>query len=194
LIQKSGPRQAKNDRNALSKDTKMITRELQKTFNEAFNEAHSRRHEYLTLEHLLFAMLKERTACNVLTGCGADLDVLNTELERYLSEKVELLPKGKEQMPEQTATFERVIERAALQAQSAQQPTLDSGNILAAMFQERRSFAVFLLEKLGVSRLDILNFISHGITKASASESDEGLASASAPARRRQRSRFARHT
>jgi ATP-dependent Clp protease ATP-binding subunit ClpA len=151
----------------------MITRELQKTFNEAFNEAHSRRHEYLTLEHLLFAMTRERTACNVLEGCGADVEVLRKELDRYLSEKVELLPKGKEAMPEQTATFERVIERAALQAQSAQQPTIDSGNILAAMFQERRSFAVFLLEKVGVTRLDVLTFISHGIAKADLSNEGE---------------------
>ncbi|MBS1989195.1 MAG: AAA family ATPase [Cyanobacteria bacterium SZAS LIN-3] len=163
----------------------MITRELQKTFNEAFNEAHSRRHEYLTLEHLLFAMTRETTACNVLTACGADLDVLKRELDRYLNEKIEVLPKGKEAMPEQTATFERVIERAAFQAQSAQQPSLDSGNILAAMFHERRSFAVFLLEKLGVSRLDVLNFISHGIAKPAEGGADddmaeESLASASA--------------
>jgi len=143
----------------------MITRELQKTFNEAFNEAHSRRHEYLTLEHLLYAMLRENTACAVLTACGADIGELARELDRYLAEKIEVLPKGNDAMPEQTATFERVIERAAFQAQSAQQPTLDSGNILAAMFNERRSFAVYTLEKLGVSRLDVLNYISHGITK-----------------------------
>ncbi len=117
----------------------------------------------------------------MLTGCGADIDVLSRELERYLSEKVEVLPKDKQAMPEQTATFERVIERAAIQAQSAQQPSLDSGNILAAMFPERRSVAVYLLEKLGVTRLDILNFISHGITKSTESEEDDRMASTSAP-------------
>ncbi|MBU6453360.1 MAG: AAA family ATPase [Cyanobacteria bacterium REEB67] len=160
----------------------MITRELQNTFNEAFNEAHSRRHEYLTLEHLLFVMLGEQTASAVLTACGADLDALKRELDRYLNEKVEVLPKGRDAMPEQTATFERVIQRAAFQAQQAQQPSIDSGNVLAAMFHERRSFAVFLMEKMDVSRLDILNYISHGIAKEPGNDEqdlDEGLASES---------------
>jgi ATP-dependent Clp protease ATP-binding subunit ClpA len=160
----------------------MITRELQNTFNEAFNEAHSRRHEYLTLEHLLFVMLGEQTASAVLTACGADLDSLKRELDRYLNEKVEVLPKGRDAMPEQTATFERVIQRAAFQAQQAQQPSIDSGNVLAAMFHERRSFAVFLMEKMDVSRLDILNYISHGIAKEPGNdepELDDALASGS---------------
>lgn len=143
----------------------MITRELQNTLNEAYNDAMMRRHEYLTLEHLLLSMLKEKTASEVLVACGGDLNAMARELVQYLTDKMETLPSHVNAMPEQTATFERVVERAILQAQSAGQPTVDSGNLIAAMFQERRTFAVYLLEKYGISRLDVLNFISHGIAK-----------------------------
>ena len=143
----------------------MITRELQNTLNEAYSDALKRRHEYLTLEHMLYAIVHEKTGADVIRNCGGDVTTIANELDKFLEEKLEKLPGAATFTPEQTATFERVVERAFLQAQSAGQNSIDSGNILAAMFQERRSHAVYVLEKAGISRLDVLNYISHGIAK-----------------------------
>jgi ATP-dependent Clp protease ATP-binding subunit ClpA len=151
----------------------MITRELQNTLNEAYSEAMRRRHEFLTLEHLLYAMLKEKTGREVIENCGGDVSFISRELEVYLKEKIEQLPKGKDGLPEQTATFERAIERAQIQAQSSGQTSIDSGHLIAAMFHERRSYAVYLLEQAGISRLDVLNYISHGISKINSDDSSE---------------------
>jgi ATP-dependent Clp protease ATP-binding subunit ClpA len=143
----------------------MITRELQATLNLAADQAMRRRHEYLTLEHLLYAILSDRTGRDVLTNCGANLEQLRQELEDFLNTKIKSLPKGREQFPEQTSAFERVIERAALNAQASGRQMIDAGNILVAIFQEASSQARYLLERQGVSKLDILNYISHGIVK-----------------------------
>jgi ATP-dependent Clp protease ATP-binding subunit ClpA len=143
----------------------MITRELQDTLNFAVNEAYRRRHEFLTLEHLLYALLREKTGSEVIRHCGGNVEKLKLELEKFFSENIEQLPAGREQMPEQTASFERVLQRAALQAQSSGKSQIDGGNILAALYQEKRSHAVYLLEKQGITRLDVLNYISHGISK-----------------------------
>lgn len=143
----------------------MITKELQETLSFASQEALKRRHEYLTLEHLLWAILHEKAGQVVIRNCGGDLDSLLRDLDLILSKEIEPLPKGVHIQPEMTAAFERVLQRAVMQAQSAGQTVIDSGNILAAMFQEKRSPAVYLLEKQGLGRLDILNFISHGIAK-----------------------------
>jgi ATP-dependent Clp protease ATP-binding subunit ClpA len=143
----------------------MISRELQITLNSAANEAFKRRHEFLTLEHVLYALLQDRTASNVIRHCGGDLEKLQAELETFFAENMERLPEGEEQLPGQTAAFERVLQRALLQAQGSGQPQIDGGNILAALFQERHSHAVYLLEKHGITKLDVLNYIAHGISK-----------------------------
>ena len=143
----------------------MITRELQATLGLAVNEATRRRHQYLTLEHLLLALLEDGTARKVIRQCGGQVEQLKLELEGFLLETMEQLPEGAEQMPEQTAAFQRVLERAALQAQASGQMEINGGNILAALYQERQSHAVYLLEKQEVTRLDVLNYISHGIAK-----------------------------
>src|SRR5215472_15956351 len=144
----------------------MITRELQATLNLAIKEAINRRHEHLTLEHLLLALLRDRTGAKVIRNCGGDIDWLRGELEGFLATKMEQLPEGGEERPEGTPAFERVIERAALQAQASGQQEIDAGNVLAALFQERQSHAVYLLEQQEISRLDVLNYVSHGISKA----------------------------
>jgi ATP-dependent Clp protease ATP-binding subunit ClpA len=153
----------------------MLTSELQKTINRAINEAVKRRHEYVTLEHLLYALLADRTGSDVLRHCNGTIAEFKHELEQFMAEGLETLPKGVDCTPEPTAAFERVLERAVLQAQASGQHTIDAGNILAAMFQERRSYAVYLLEKQGISRLDVLNYISHGISKHEADD-DDGVA------------------
>jgi ATP-dependent Clp protease ATP-binding subunit ClpA len=143
----------------------MITRELQAALNFAVNEAIKRRHEFLTLEHLLLALLHDRTASNIIRHCGGDLEALKRDLEKFLAETMEQMPEGEEHFPEQTAAFDRVLQRAVLQAQGSGQQRIDGGNILAALFQEPNSHAVYLLKKQGITRLDVLNYISHGISK-----------------------------
>jgi ATP-dependent Clp protease ATP-binding subunit ClpA len=150
----------------------MITQELQQTFNMALQDAIQRRHEYITLEHILFALLHERTGEAVLTKCGGNVKQLKKELEAFLKAEVEPLPKGREVIPEPTAAFERTVQTAMMQATSAGQKSIDGGNLIAAMFAEKKSHAVFLLQKQNISRLDVLNYISHGIDKTSDDDGD----------------------
>ena len=135
----------------------MLTRELQQTINRAIQLALQRRHEYVTLEHLLYALLDDKTARTVIEHCGGHVVGLRRELEQFLAESFEMLPEGVEYTPDPTLTFERVLERAFLQAQGSGQTSLNGGNILVAMYQERHSHAVFLLEHQGVTKLDMLN-------------------------------------
>jgi ATP-dependent Clp protease ATP-binding subunit ClpA len=143
----------------------MITKELQATLELAADEAIKRRHEFLTLEHLLYALLVDKVAKDVIYNCGGDLDLLRRDLEDFFKENIQPLPKGVERYPEQTAAFERVLNRAMEQAEASSQEKIDGGNILAAIFGESHSHAKYLLEKQGITRLDILNYISHGISK-----------------------------
>jgi ATP-dependent Clp protease ATP-binding subunit ClpA len=143
----------------------MITRELQATLSEAVEDALRRRHEYVTLEHLLFALLSDRRAREVLRHCGADIDALRRDLETYLSEQMEAAPKPLKELPEQTLMFQRVLQYALLQAEGSGQKEIDGGNILASLFQAERSYAVYLLKQQGIRRLDVLNYIAHGISK-----------------------------
>ncbi|MGI8565781.1 MAG: ATP-dependent Clp protease ATP-binding subunit ClpA, partial [Pyrinomonadaceae bacterium] len=154
----------------------MITKELQATLSVAVNEAIRRRHEYVTLEHLLFALLDDGTASNVIVHCGGDVETLRKELEKYFVESLPPLKKNRQQMPEQTAMFQRVLQYALLQAEGSGQKEVNGGNILAALFQAERSHAVYLLAKQGITRLDVLNFIAHGISKIAGGDelSEEG--------------------
>ncbi|HNB73819.1 MAG TPA: ATP-dependent Clp protease ATP-binding subunit ClpA [Acidobacteriota bacterium] len=143
----------------------MFTRELQATLSLAVNEAVRRRHEYLTLEHVLFALLHDPTAIKVIRNCGGDVEALKQDIDEFLATQLEQLAVESDHMPEQTAAFQRVLEYALRQAQGSGQNKVDGGNILAALFQERHSHAVYLLKKQGIARLDVLNYISHGISK-----------------------------
>jgi ATP-dependent Clp protease ATP-binding subunit ClpA len=143
----------------------MITKELQATLKLSADEAIKRRHEFLTLEHLLFALLQDKTGSDVIFHCGGDLDLLRRDLEGFFKENMEPLPRGLDRYPEQTAAFERVVERAIYQAQASSQEKVDAGNILASLFEEQHSHARYLIEKQGITKLDVLNYISHGISK-----------------------------
>ncbi len=143
----------------------MLTRELEETLSYAVDQAVKHKHEYVTLEHLLFALLEDGAARNILYHCGANLDEIARALEEYFRNTLEKMPPEAKHMPELTATFQSTIQYAVLQAEGSGQPSVDGGNILAAFYQADQSFAVYLLLQQGVSRLDILNFISHGISK-----------------------------
>ena len=145
----------------------MFTKELQKSFSNAAQEALKRRHEYITLEHLLFALTGDRTSAEVIQNCGGDIAELRKGLDTFISTKIEKLPPNQNAQPEPTAAFQRVIERAANQVISSGMNTIDGGAILAAMFQEKQSHAVYLMQKQGISRMDVLSYISHGVSKIS---------------------------
>ena len=147
-----------------------ITKELESSLRLAFAEAKARRHEHVTLEHLLYALLRDPTATRILRACGARLLELKRDLESHLAESQPQLPEGAERDPEQTRAFQRVLERAAMQVQSSGKDTIDAGSVLVALFRERDSHAVYLLERQGISRLDITRYISHGALKVRGEE------------------------
>ena len=149
-----------------------VSKELQQTLQSAVGEARKRRHEYVTLEHLLHAMTKDKVASEVLLACGADLKALERELEEYLDRTLESL--SSTQDPEQTAAFQRVLQRAAWHVQGSGRTELNAGDVLVAITRERGSHAVYLLEKQGVRRLDILQYISHGIGKDGGDDGEPG--------------------
>jgi ATP-dependent Clp protease ATP-binding subunit ClpA len=142
----------------------MISSELQLTFARAVQDARERRHELVCLEHILLSMLDEPYAADILVNCGADLSELRKELETYL-EGLEKIPDEREVEVEQTVALMRVLQRAAIHVQSSQKKEIDAGDVLAAMYREPESHAVYLLRKQGITRLDILDYISHGVSK-----------------------------
>jgi ATP-dependent Clp protease ATP-binding subunit ClpA len=171
----------------------MFSSALEIVLHVAYREAVSRRHAYLTLEHLLYALAHDREGERILQGCGVDLVKLRRDLDDYLKDAVEQLRRGHEREPEQTAAFRRVLQTAVLHVQSAQRPEVNAGDILAALLQQPKSQAARLLEGQGVTRLDVLDFISHGVSKtpdtaetsgdgpATAGGGDEGTSSARDP-------------
>ncbi|MBI3758290.1 MAG: ATP-dependent Clp protease ATP-binding subunit ClpA, partial [Deltaproteobacteria bacterium] len=151
----------------------MISRELQITLQLAMTEALNRRHEYVCLEHVLYAMLHDVTTSNILQHCGTDLDALRKKLQKYLDEDVERLTKGGTFQPHYAAGVQRALQRAALHAQSAGRAEINGSQVLVAMFHETESHAVFLLQEQGVTRFDVINFISHGVSKTGVDDDHE---------------------
>src|SRR5712691_5375807 len=144
----------------------MIAKPLQKSFEFALNEAIERRHEYVTLEHLLYALLHDREVARVVTECGGDVDLLKKQLDDFLNRTLEQLPEEAEVQPVLTAMLQRVVQYAQLHAQSSGRKEVDTGQMLAAIYQAERSQAVYLLRSQGVNKLDVLTYLSHGIGKA----------------------------
>ena len=144
----------------------MITRELENTLNLAVAEATTRQHEYVTLEHLLLALLNDLTARDVIYHCGGNLDTLKKDVEEFFAAHSEMVSADPGTLPEQTIAFQQVLQYALLQAQASEQQEVNGGGVLAALFHAKHSHAVFLLNKHGITRLAVLNYISHGITPA----------------------------
>jgi len=143
----------------------MIARQLQKSFEFALHEALKRRHEYVTLEHLLYALLHDRDVLDVIRACGGDVDVLRKQLDDFMNKTLEQLPDDAEVQPVLTAMLQRIVQYAQLHAQSSGQKEVDTGQMLAAIYQAERSQAVYLLRSQGVNKLDVLQYLSHGISK-----------------------------
>ncbi len=157
----------------------MFNHEVQLTFSLAVREAQRRHHEYLTGEHVLYAMLFEETSQDILRNCGGDLESLRQALEEFFSQHLEALPGDEEPVPEQTIGLQRILQRTVMHMQAAGKKEITVGDVLAAILEEKNSHAAHFLENQGISRLDVLNYISHGVAKVPREERRGG----SAPAR-----------
>src|SRR5688572_19465854 len=157
----------------------MFSQALEIVLTVAYREATARRHTHLTLEHLLYALAHDQDGERILAACGADLPQLRRDLDKYLKESVEQYSRGQQKEPEQTLAFRRVLQTAVLHVQSAGRQEVQSGDVLAATLQQNKSFAAQLLANQGVTRLDVLEYITHGISKvppAGSGGDDEGAA------------------
>jgi len=151
----------------------MINKELEITIESTIRDAEDRRHEYLTVEHILLAVLHDDWGVDVLVNCGASITKLKSLLKDFFDKKVPILPEDSESYPEPTIAFRRVFQTAVNHIRSAEKPEADAGDILSAIFQEKDSHAVYFLLSEGISRLDVLNYVSHGISKAIAEPSKD---------------------
>jgi ATP-dependent Clp protease ATP-binding subunit ClpA len=143
----------------------MIAQELEVSLHMAFMDARQKRHELITVEHLLLAMIDNPTAADVLRACGANVDNLRSELSHYIEEHTPMVGGEEEVDTQPTLGFQRVIQRAILHVQSSGKKEVTGANVLVAIYGEKDSHAVFFLHQQGVTRLDVVNYISHGVAK-----------------------------
>jgi len=143
----------------------MISKELSATLGFAVSEAKRRRHEYVSIEHVLFAILHDETGKEILQNCGGDLGSLKQRLEGFFNEKMAIVPDQGDYVLQQTLGFQRVIQRAVNHVRNAEKQEVEISDILASIFLETDSYAAYFLSQEGITRLDILNYISHGMPK-----------------------------
>ncbi len=144
----------------------MLSRELEVTLNLAFKTARDKRHEFMTVEHLLLALLDDASASSVLKACGADLPVLRQDLVEFIESTMPTIPDGEsDHETKPTHGFQRVLQRAVFQVNSANHSEVVGANVVVAIFSEQESQAVYFLRLQNVARIDVVNFISHGISK-----------------------------
>ena len=143
----------------------MLSKELEFTLNNAFKEAREKRYEFMTVEHLLLALLDNPTAAQVLRSCGGELESLRVELVEFIDENTPLLDHTDNRETQPTLGFQRVLQRAVFHVQSSGKKEVTGANVLVAIFGEQDSHTVYLLNKQNVTRLDVVNYISHGISK-----------------------------
>ena len=144
----------------------MLSRELEVTLNLAFKNAREKRHEFMTVEHLLLALLDDASASNLLKACGADLVTLRQDLVEFIDSTMSTIPDAQlEQETQPTHGFQRVLQRAVFQVNSANHSEVVGANVVVAIFSEQESQAVYFLRLQNVARIDVVNFISHGISK-----------------------------
>lgn len=153
----------------------MLNKDLEQTLNEAFRQARENRHEFMTVEHLLLALLNNPAAKESLIACGAPLETIESELASFIDETTPLIPENEQDRETQpTLGFQRVLQRAVFHVQSSGKTEVTGANVLVAIFSEQESQAVYLLKKSDVNRLDVVNFISHGIRKTEGEDGFDG--------------------
>jgi len=143
----------------------MLSSELEASLNVAIQSAREHRHEFITVEHLLAALLENASVVKVLHACGGNIDVLRQKLGRFLTEEMPVLPDDSEDEIQPGAGFQRVVQRAILHVQHSNQKEVTGANVLVAIFAERDSHAVYFLHQQDITRFDVVNYISHGISK-----------------------------
>jgi len=151
----------------------VLSNELEYCLNDAFHQAREARHEYLTVEHLLLAILDTPKVREVLRACGADLGKLKQELKEHIDQSTPRLEEGEEREVQPTLGFQRVLQRAVFHVQSSGKKEVGVANVLVAIFSEKQSHAVFLLNRQHVTRLDVVNYISHGLSKIAEEKTDK---------------------
>ncbi len=149
----------------------MLDKDLEHTLNNAFRQAREQRYEFMTVEHLLLALLDNPSAINVLRACGANLNELHHELTQFIRENSPVLMDDDERETQPTLGFQRVLQRAVFHVQSSGKKEVSGANVLVAIFGERESHAAYFLNQQNIARLDVVNYISHGITKVGEDES-----------------------
>jgi len=152
----------------------MISKELEQTLNSAFKEARDKKHEFVTVEHLLLALLDNPAASSVLRACGADINQLKLDLGQFVDETTPQLISDDDRETQPTLGFQRVLQRAVFQVQSSGKKEVTGANVLVAIFSEQESQAVYFLNKQNVTRLDVVNYISHGISKVHGEDENQG--------------------
>jgi len=153
----------------------MLSKELEQTLNDAFRAARTRRHEFMTVEHLLLALLDNNDAIRVLKACGAQISGLRGDLVEFIDSTTPLIPEDEQERETQpTLGFQRVLQRAVFHVQSSGKSEVTGANVLVAIFSEQESQAVYFLKTQGISRLDVVNFITHGISKVDEGEPESG--------------------
>ncbi len=151
----------------------MLSNELEYCLNDAFHQAREARHEYLTVEHLLLAILDTPRVREILRACGADLAKLKQELKDHIDQSTPRVEEGEEREVQPTLGFQRVLQRAVFHVQSSGRKEVGVANVLVAIFSEKQSHAVFLLNRQHVTRLDVVNYISHGLSKIAEEKTDK---------------------
>ncbi|MCW4629563.1 ATP-dependent Clp protease ATP-binding subunit ClpA [Marinomonas rhodophyticola] len=152
----------------------MLDKELEQTLNMAFKAARDKRHEFMTVEHLLLALIHNGAASSVLKACGVNLETLSRELEEFVNSTTPLIPENDEEREVQpTLGFQRVLQRAVFHVQSSGKREVTGANVLVAIFSEQESQTVYLLKRHGVARIDVVNYVAHGISKLGDSSSHE---------------------
>ena len=142
----------------------MISRELEVVFNLALKEAETRRHDLVSVEHLFFALLHDPYAREIIENCGGSIESLREKAVQAL-DSLPMVPDEMEYDIEQTQGLSRVLQRAAIHVQSSGKKTMDAGDVLAAIFKEPESRTAYLLSQEGITRLDVLEYVSHGVSK-----------------------------
>ncbi len=144
----------------------MLSKDLEVTLNQAFKGARNKRHEFMTVEHLLLALIDNDAAATVLKACGADLNSLRKELLEFVDSTTPLIPDDDtERETQPTLGFQRVLQRAVFHVQSSGRKEVTGANVLVAIFSEQESQAVYYLKQQNIARIDVVNFITHGISK-----------------------------
>jgi ATP-dependent Clp protease ATP-binding subunit ClpA len=143
----------------------MLSKELELTLNNAFKNAHEKRHEFITVEHLLLALLDNPSAEAIMKACGCNIKLLRGQLTQFIDETISLIPQGVQRETQPTLGFQRVLQRAVFHVQASDKKEVSGANLFVALFSEQDSHAVYLLNKQDISRLDVVNYLAHGISK-----------------------------